>query len=542
MAYGLRVAPPVNGLEPRFYGDLFGSHTDNQPITELADDHAGVDTPMFEFLHFYNRIWVDPLTLNLGNLISEQIRTISVFNAFFVDHTLDSITSENDSGLTLTQPVSLPFELKPLQELIYTLNASSSGSPDVDASYIFTFDDVTVTVEVIATRVVAWTWEPNWATKPTERLEWLTDVMKSFNGHEQRRALRAGPRQFWEFAFNIYGHDRQRFETILYGWGARPWALPQWMDGADLAADLPAGTVVIPVDTVNRDYHADGIGIFIAGFGETFESFEILSVADDAITLKRAILNDWPAGSRIYPTRTARLQDPRLLARAVRSYLTGTASFRSEEQILGIAAVETQYRGYGVMEFQPNWRDGTTLEFDPLLQELDSQTGVVVWDDESGYPELVDSHAWTALDRATCNQIRQWAYARQGRLTSVWVPSWASDLTLSESLSSTDTQINVLRTGLLQFIDAGAGRRDIRISLVDGSIFYRRVSGFANVDDTSDRMTLSAPLGVDVGPADVDLICWMTLARSDSDSIEIDWNTWSVAETALVLRSVNNDI
>jgi hypothetical protein len=59
-----------------------------------------------------------------------------------------------------------------------------------------------------------------WAHQPygavLERMSWLTDVLPSFNGAEQRRALRAAPRRSFEFDVMMSAAERRAAENRLH--------------------------------------------------------------------------------------------------------------------------------------------------------------------------------------------------------------------------------------------------------------------------------------------------------------------------------------
>ena len=60
-----------------------------------------------------------------------------------------------------------------------------------------------------------WTFEPNWSGSVSEMLEWLTDVMASPDGSEQRRSLRSFPRRSMDVATAAEGDERQLLDNML---------------------------------------------------------------------------------------------------------------------------------------------------------------------------------------------------------------------------------------------------------------------------------------------------------------------------------------
>src|SRR3546814_9546243 len=75
-----------------------------------------------------------------------------------------------------------------------------------------------------------WSIRPNWREGVLERLEWLTDVLSSTIGVEQRRALRVSPRRYIEITVNPTGNERSFLDLVLHKMGSDKWLFPLWWD------------------------------------------------------------------------------------------------------------------------------------------------------------------------------------------------------------------------------------------------------------------------------------------------------------------------
>jgi hypothetical protein len=139
--------------------------------------------------------------------------------------------------------------------------------------------------------------------------------------------------------------------------------------------------------------------------------------------------------------------------------------------------------------------------------------------------------------RAATQAFRRWLFARRGRQKAIWLPSFADDLVVVTAVSAAATNLDVQACGLKNYVDAGVNRRDIRIEMKDGTVYYRRTSAHVEVDATTERLTINAALGVDYQPADFAQVSWMQLARLDSDATEIAHWTGEVSTSLTVLRS-----
>lgn len=520
-----------------------GSYTDQNPLDLNTVAQIGTRAgDQFGWLDWYDRIHIQYTLLDLGNLLSTQVVTIEVFSTYFEDRTLTDVVGVNDSGLTLTPPSAYPMTFLPWDSELFSLQISTSGPPTIDATYTFDFDVIDLELRVIGTRIVVWSFHPDWQRPILERLEWMTSVARAYDGSEQRMKLRTtGPRWEFEFSFNLHGNaEATLLENYLYDWQSRVWAMPVFTDGTTLTA-AASGTNV-PCDTTTRDFHAGGLALLSSADGHTYESFEIQSVADGVLTAVLPITGTWPAGSGIFPLRNARLTARMPLQRLTAAGLEGVASFRCVEPIVRTAATETTYRGYPVMTERPNWREGLPYEYTRAQDEFDNRTHAEPVVDDGAGSIPIQSWLWSAFDRTEIETLRRFLFARMGRWKAIWLPTFTNDLRLAAGLTSAQVNMDVEWCGLTAFVQEGAHRRDVRIELKDGTVFYRRVSGFVQVDADTERMTLASALGQAVDPDDVAMISWLMLARLDQDAVEITWYTPGAAEAQLAFAGFNNDV
>jgi hypothetical protein len=206
------------------------------------------------------------------------------------------------------------------------------------------------------------------------------------------------------------------------------------------------------------------------------------------------------------------------------------------------SAGAANYRGKPVLESRPDWSQPLELELQRKLAEIDFGTGVRTWDDESGLPATLQRMKWTFAERAELDAFRRLLYALRGRAVSLWVPTWEDDLVVTAPIADTGDAIDVEWAAYTLQLELDPGRRDIRIELVDGTVFYRRITGAQELDASTERLQIDAPLGVTVPAAQVAKICFMTLARLDADAVELAYWTGNVAESATVMRSFRSDV
>lgn len=376
-----------------------------------------------------------------------------------------------------------------------------------------------------------------------ERLQWSTDVIASFDASEQRIQLLSTPRRSMEFEIVVDGRDRQVAENALHAGQSGRWAVPVWMDSQSLQADLASGSSVIPVDTTTRDFYAGGMAVLMTG-PRAFEVVDIDSLTGSTLTIASPTIASWPAGrTEIAPLRIARMADDLSLSRFTGDVSYGRMQFRLEGESAWPAASEvTLYLGFPILGTAPNWTDDIDQGYLRKLETLDTGTGEPFHDDEGGGAILQQSHRWLLDGRAQIDAFRRWLYARRGRLSAFWLPTFALDFVAVADIGSAATTIDVQNAGYTAAAARGIGRRDIRIELLSGTVYYRRITGSAEISSDVERLTISAALGAAVATSAIRSMSFMSLARLEADSIELAWARFDVVECQAVTRAPRNDL
>lgn len=496
---------------------------------------------------YYYRVHLSLEWIDLGNVVSIQTTPIQVWNAWFMPRTLTAIDGL-DEGIAVSGQPAPPLLFAPLQERNYDLSVTPDGAPVLDTLLAWQFaHGEAPQVRVTANRIIGWTFVPDWTDGVVERLTWATDILSSESMAEQRRALREAPRREFEATIPAAGRERQYLDMALFGWSARVWVLPVWPDIQQLAVGIPAGALSIPCATAHLDFRAGGLAMLRGhDAGDVFDAevVEVEAVGGASLTLKRATQRAWPAGTRLYPARSAQLREAPVLSRITDTLSMFDVAFRVvEPSDVPAAAPALLYRGRPVLAARPDESQDLTHEFIRLLAELDNGTAAPLVTDVAGRAMPVMLHRWIGGGRAERAAWRGLLYWLRGRQRAVWVPTHADDLTLVDITPAATAIIDVAYLGYTRFAQARPGRRDVRIELANGTVLHRRITGSTEVSATVERLALDTAPGIELSPANVARICFMALCRLDSDSVEIRHITESqgVAQSEILLRGVRDD-
>lgn len=538
----------IAAVTPPYHGSIALTVDEPSPVQVL---HLGVQRPRvlgYQQAHsylddFYERIHIIPSTLVLGNISDVQQRAIYVWNAYLdKSQTLTAVTATDAGGLTITAPAALPLTFMPLAQWDWVIDVSLAGPPVIDATLVWAFTGlISQAVAITGNRIVAWVWRPNWREGVTERDIWLTDILRADDGSEQRIALRLTPRRSWEFSLLATGAARQWLETALFDWGARVWALPVWTDIARLPTAVALGDTSLPVSTLNRDYTVGGLALLWSS-AVRYEIAEVGSLGA-TIGLSKGLRVAWPAGTRVYPMRTARLIAQVEGTSPTADVLAASAQFRIDESVDWPAVVpSTTYRTLPVLEIEPLYTSPRAQHIERLLRTLDNQISQVDVTDPAGigYPAL---DYRVRLDTPAARAVwRSITYAVRGSQGVLWVPSWKLDMSVVAAYDATSVSLDVTACGLVQYIQQQPGRRDVRIEARDGTILYRRVIGAVDASTGVERITLDAAMGITGTANDIRRISWLVPSRLDADAVEYAHITAHVSHVQVTFRAVPDDV
>lgn len=536
----------------KFTAEIWPPHVSdagNRALVSLSSHHPVSQSPRTIntvkatsfYDDFYNRIHITPQRMPLGNILSTQASVVKLWNAHLESRTLISITGLVD-GMTL-DGAAAPFDLTALAELDYDVSVSQDGAATVDTTLRWTFDnDEAPLIRVTAARVFIWGWLPDWDDGVTERLEWLTDILSSNSLVEQRRAKRIAPRRTFSAQMYIDQAERQFLDLALFDWSARFWGLPIWPEVQLLTQSVALSALRIPCQTAYLEFRVGGLAILHSGSAFHCEGVVISGVDANGIDLASPLNNAWPVGTRLYPAKAA------MLAREPRLKRLTDQSISADVDFLVMEACDwpeilpaTLYRGWPVLETSPDESEDLAITQHRLLATLDAAGSLPLITDVAGVALPLRGWKWLGSGRQERAAFRSLVYGLRGRQVPVWIPTHSDDLTVVAGIGG--TTVDVAYCGYTRFGQTNPGRRDIRIELLSGTVYHRRITGCEELSSTVERLQIDSSLGESAAPSQIRRVCWMTLSRLSSDRVEIEHITDSdgIATSSLTFRGVRDD-
>lgn len=397
---------------------------------------------------------------------------------------------------------------------------------------------------------------PNWAQGIVERLEFLTSVVSTYAGSEQRRRVRLSPRRSFEITYNRSGRERTFFDLWMMNLAAEEVFLPLWHDQGSLTRKAEAGDADLRVDTAYREYAPGGFAVLVKD-SFTYEIVEIDEVLPDRVTLTEFLAGDWPKNAKLYPLRLATL-DPEMQGQALSSRannvtllftLTGANEIDDEGNWDDFYKVN----GLPVLTTEPNRKDALDIGWGYSVIENDQQLGLrrrIVLRDNAA---TTQGYSWWAKGREAQYRVRQLLYRLKGRFQPVYMPTFADDVVIAQAAPANSYWVTIQNIGyhIVKAIAEGMTEDD-ELSRGRRRLLFRVGSNFADafiykatpVDDGENEELELHPsaypkIALPKGAAG----SFMELARMDQDVIELHHHADSdgLMEVAAAFRTLPGD-
>lgn len=380
-----------------------------------------------------------------------------------------------------------------------------------------------------------WTFKPNWDSDVLERFLFMTDIMASNTGVEQRRGSRLTPRRQFDCDVLLEDAERAAFDLFVMGPGGGDFLLPVWHDMTGLTAAALAGDGDLSLPTDGREYVEGAYALLIVN-ALSFERVQIDTITSDAVTLVDPLANNWPVGAKLYPLVRVRLESQPTQTTKTATVATSTLTFQvAEENAYDADESDLDtYLGFPVFNVEPNRVDDMDAVYSRLLDDFDNDTGLPIRVDKADRAFISQMYEWFIYGRPAYTAFKAFLYALDGRRTGVWLPTFTNDLEFVDRVSA--TTVSTVQQDLIEVELTGyryaagsttpvTGRDQVRVTFEDGTISYHKILSCTTAGATAgtERVVLTpwlTTLSTDVVPP-IKHIQFLNLMRLDSDTIEL---------------------
>ena len=500
------------------------------------------------FDDFYNRIHVTPPRIDFGAVSDRAQAAIRVWSAYYDRSTqLTGVAYPAAEGLELRGPPT-PVTFGPLAIKTFTLTATQEGPAVIDEELIWTFDiPWSFTLPVTGNRSKAWLFEPSWPPSgQTYQITYsfLTEVIVSRSGREQRIANRSSPRRSVAYQC-LLAHDKLReFKDLMWHWQHRAFVLPELTRFIDSQLAQEIDTASMTFAQV-PSWMVPGATVWVAFQGFT-ELRTVDHVEGNAVVFRNEATAVWPAGTRAYPALTGNMAStmsaPSQTNAVAQLDLRFDVTPLSEPRI-SPPLPERTFNGRELFLKKPNWAQAVNSEVSHEVQTLDYGRGPVARFAPVKYGYEVRQATYLNRNAAEAEEIREFFYRLKGRQGEFYMPTWEYDFVPKTAAPAGTYGLRIAGTTFAGQYGESTVHKAVFVLMHDGSLVLRKVLSVAAVSDSSGEDSLIQVEEAWDREISVDKIVmcgWMPAWRMVSDNLTVEWLTNSVAQVTLNMMTLED--
>lgn len=471
------------------------------------------------FQDYYNRIHIIPKEIGFGNINERKSTIVNIFNAYFGTSTPSSVVIA-DFFLQLETFTALSA----LQEISITLTALPGATDNLDLIiYINWVEREQSSFHVTGERVLTFPYQPSgWR----EEINWLTNVIKSYNGTEKRVKLLKNPKMVTSVEYPIPTIENQRANNLIYGWLKNVWLVPIWSQPIILESLVVSGLVLsIPTTGTICNNLTE---LIIWESPTKFETVQVESDSGTDVTILTPLENTYT--SKVYVMATSKGVAKSGIERSTDGYRNRVKIvYTLKDSPVITEVVPEQYLGndiYTDIQLTPNSGlipEEMLTRFDEVSNGIADSTFYTPW------LNIQPSRIYTVQNETieeTYN-FKKWLERRNGKYRPFWTPSFENDFTVVQT--TTITTSILCRSN--SFETYGTARDHIAIWLTTGSWIFTNIISQSDNGNGTMSITVSSSLGIQ--PSTIKMICHLGLKRLDTDRVEMYYTNGGRSSTSL---------
>lgn len=552
-AVGPSQNPAVVAPRPVFAGDaVFGFGTaalkngamaDAQPINLLSGVFVGaVQRSYFDI--FYSGFYLIPNAIDFGAVTANAVRQFSLWNAQRASAVVQNVLYDRQQGVVLVG-ASTPTAFKPLQIRTYSLTALSDGSSILDFPIsFFTATGLlqrTYNLQVSGQRAQIAPFSPNWSSGYTEVYDFKTEVIKSRNGKEQRRALRRTPRRRVEFEATLFRNQLTQFNALMTTRHDFTIVFPDLPQQVLLAQPLAASNTVVVLNPIPV-WVQEGESIIVRDALRQ-DQRRVIAVGPTGFTVSPGRF-DMLAGAKVNPQLSGRLE-PSLST----SHLTSTAAKASI--VCAVIAGSSPYRntpapthvlnGFEVVTLRPNWASGIKVEHESSREEVDFDRGLTAVFRPVDWNGRTIKYQFLGLKASKSKEIVDFFHRVRGKLNPFYMPTQEPDLVVKGTALAAQNQIRVAGREFAEDYATSKLYKAIYVRYGTGEVFFANITSISILNDiegVDSGVNLDRNIPFDIRQSSRAVVSWLPLCRLASDTVTVVWQTTEAADCQISVEEL----
>jgi hypothetical protein len=381
-----------------------------------------------------------------------------------------------------------------------------------------------------------WPFEPNWKNSVNVTISYLTEIITSRAGREQRTAWRKTPRRQVEFRVTLDSDGQRQLHRFLSSEMGKMTTMRDPVRRVAAIGTALSGSTSLTVSRVPTWLQAGITLVLPHGQWTT-----VTAITGTVLTLTDALTADVAAGALVYLGVQGQLES---LMR-VSSQTNGVAELQFTFNIdPGSEPRDDGY--YNAIHFEnrellidrPNWSNPVESQYSQTYEQLDFDAGRILTYTPIAFGSYLRTSTFLRQTDTQIEGIQKFVRRQRGRAHEFLMPTWIPDFKVLSGINEGGQ--NILVDGIEtynQFVRDPLHKYIVVIT-DDGRFIPRRIINIFNVDGTQSQIRVTPLWPTTLSQNQIEMVCWLYVSRFATDDLTMEWITDQSAQTTLSIQAL----
>lgn len=409
-------------------------------------------------------------------------------------------------------------------------------------------------------------------TKITEKIEYKTNILKMYNGDEQRIKTRQVPRRYYTYDYSAMDmYQAQYLRGILRMRHTDTYYVPMWQQPLYLVEDyIPnSKALYIDMDYAYNLLDAEYIMIF---FHDDVCNDKVNIVKqvhrydNEKIMLKKGIKRPlYVKNTFIFPLKKCSVQ-PNAGLQYIFNHGTEVGisfedlnnsvktnlpymiehEYQTDVERYNQWRLPETYEGKEVWLGTPQWIEDSSvsLSVDKGVVRLDNDTGIFNYDLINSISYDTHTYELYLMNQKEINNYKKFFMRMSGMYKSFYMPTWANDFQVDRDIESGDNAIYTNFDRLYKFYLTNGRKKSLVIFTRDFKSHVLKIKTYTyetlKDDITYGKIIFEDMVGFNAKKEDVLMCSFFNCVRFNDDAMQLNYEANTIAQVTMTTKEVND--
>ncbi|NMZ02587.1 hypothetical protein HBO04_20915 [Pseudomonas proteolytica] len=485
--------------------------------------------------YFFDNVFLTPAEIDAGVVVPGAEYSFELWHSFTTPRQLAGITQTGSYGIELNGVTS--GALASFESFDYKISLNQGGGL-VDYTAAFDFGTGSShSFRLTASMALVMPERIDWSTQPEMSIQYLTEVIESFDGTEQRIALRDTPRSSLSYMYSMTDEQQYRFDNKM-STSTGSMIVPLWPMQCQLSRVVSAGDTSVALETINA--HVMASDTLLISEGDESEIVSVESVDDRVVTLTSMAKKTFSTNAVVIPARIAYPTDESNSTSLLRGFDQHSISYDLDEtQIQKPAPVDdfARLNSRPIFPFRPDRSKDFTTQYNRRREMLDPLIGArSIYDRTKGTVKILEQ-TFTFLSEQERQRFEDFAEIMNGAQGEFYIEGPGQAFEFSEDIVVPTYKIRIKNSGYSNFANSSSLAPIVAIKLYNGTTIYRTILSATENPDGTETITTKESTN-NLKTSDIETIVPLYLARFYSDEFRYIFDTTEVSTITKNIRQL----